>query len=80
MKKKKENHAEIDPKDMPSFLNEIAYKYFKGNQEIMLKLAMCSMYIHVCNYMTKQNDKYDEPEETIIDELMRDQSMLEEKW
>ena len=80
MKKKNDELKEIEPKDMPSFLNEIACKYFKDNQENMLKLALCSMYIHVCNCMEKKNSKYDESEETIIDELMRDPSMMEERW
>lgn len=45
------NIPTIEPEEMPSFLNEIASKYFKDDQDIMLKLTQCSMYIHTTNYM-----------------------------
>lgn len=41
----------IEPEEMPSFLNELASKYFKDDQDTMLKLAQCSIYIHTTNYM-----------------------------
>ena len=46
---------EIEPEDMPEFLNRVAamHKDEEG-QEIMMKLAQCSLYIHMCNKMLKK--------------------------
>jgi hypothetical protein len=45
------NISTIEPEEMPSFLNELASKYFKDDPDTMLKLAQCSMYIHTTNYI-----------------------------
>lgn len=45
------NKNYFEPKDMPAFLNDLAVTYFKDNEEIMMKLAECSIYIHVVNTM-----------------------------
>ena len=40
------DYPEIEPEEMPKFLNEVADEYFKDNEEIREKLAQCSVYIH----------------------------------
>lgn len=45
---------EIEPKDMPAFLNDLATQYFSENEEICMHLAECSMYIHTINYLTEK--------------------------
>lgn len=44
----------IEPDDMPSFLNEVASKYFKDNERIRFKLAQCSAYIHGIHYNARK--------------------------
>ena len=36
----------IEPEEMPKFLNDVAYEYFKNDPKIAHKLAQCSVYIH----------------------------------
>lgn len=56
--KKNQNHGKIlEPNDMPSFLNEVATLYFQDNQEIMEKLAQCSIYISMVNYLEPKYER-----------------------
>lgn len=50
----KNNFPDIEPEEMPAFLNHVASEYFKDNQEIMFKLAQCSMYIFAMNNFGKR--------------------------
>jgi len=50
----KNNFPDIEPEEMPAFLNHVASEYFKDNQEIMFKLAQCSMYIFAMNSFGKR--------------------------
>jgi hypothetical protein len=58
MDKSKKNYGAIlEPNDMPSFLNEVATLYFRDNQEIMEKLAQCSIYISMVNYLEPKYER-----------------------
>jgi len=50
----KNSFPDIEPEEMPAFLNQVASEYFKDNQEIMFKLAQCSMYIFAMNSFGKR--------------------------
>ena len=49
---KDNNCPDIEPEDMPAFLNKVAAKFKdEEGQETMLKLAQCSFYIYCVNDM-----------------------------
>lgn len=43
---KVEEDSQIEPEEMPKFLNDVAHEHFKDNEEIRSKLVQCSVYIH----------------------------------
>ena len=49
--------VDLEPKDMPSFLNELATKFINDDYELADKLMQCSMYIHTVNYMQEHSHK-----------------------
>lgn len=46
---KQYNVMDLDPKDMPAFLNDLASEYFEDNFDIRMQLSQCSIYIHTVN-------------------------------
>lgn len=46
---KQYNVMNLDPKDMPAFLNELASEYFQDNFDVRMQLSQCSLYIHTVN-------------------------------
>ena len=53
---KKYNVMDLDPKDMPAFLNDLASEYFQDNFDIRMQLSQCSLYIHtINNYLSKKS-------------------------
>lgn len=55
---KDNNFPDIEPEDMPAFLNKVAAKFKdEEGQETMLKLAQCSIYIHTVNDMLGMRKK-----------------------
>lgn len=59
MSKKREDIHEIDPSEMPAFLNDVAAKYFREDEYTFWKLAQCSFWIMLCNekMLIKENKK-----------------------
>lgn len=39
----------LDPEQMPAFLNDLADEYFKDNFDVRMQLSQCSIYIHTLN-------------------------------
>ncbi len=46
-----DDFACIEPEEMASFLNDLAYEYFKDNPEIRQKLVQCSAFVHGCVFV-----------------------------
>lgn len=40
---------DLDPEDMPQFLNDLAQEYFEDNFDVRMQLSQCSIYIHTLN-------------------------------
>jgi len=43
------NVMNLDPEQMPAFLNDLAAEYFKDNFDVRMQLSQCSIYIHTLN-------------------------------
>ena len=39
----------LEPEQMPAFLNDLADEYFKDNFDVRMQLSQCSIYIHTLN-------------------------------
>lgn len=50
----------LDPNDMPAFLNELASEYFEDNFDIRMQLSQCSLYIHTMNAFLDKEKPSDE--------------------
>ena len=47
----------LSPLDMPTFLSELAAKYYKDDEEIFGKLIDCSIYLLIMNDLHGMEDK-----------------------
>lgn len=48
---------DLNPEDMPQFLNDLANKYFEDDFDIRMQLSQCATYIKVFNMYMKKPDK-----------------------